>query len=234
MKKLFPPIISALLLLCSCNVAYIPSMHQVPLLQKKGDVQINVTPANFQAAAAITDIIGLMCNGQISGSSWTNNDNGYNSYSAKRRFFEVGAGYFKKQEENKTFEIYGGATYGSIDFRNSYAYPGQKFSANATKVFIQPAFGIVTDYVEVAIAVKCLKLSFFNVSTTNYGQVDLENDKLYNLDKNPFLFVEPSITLRVGYKFLKAQFQLLRSYKLNNDDINYQPGNFFIGLSARF
>ncbi len=223
---------SSLMLFQACHVAYIPSMENVPLLQKKFEVQANLTPANFQAAFAPAEHVGLMLNAQSSGNKWTE-DNDID-YEAKRQFIEGGAGYWKKTEDNKYFEVYGGAGYGKLHFFDDWLSQDRDYEATMVRTFLQPAIGISNDYIDVAFSARLLQLKFINPEVKNFTQDDLESLELWDLDKNPYYFIEPAITFRAGYKYLKAHFQYLYSYKVNDTPINRYNQNFFMGISLRF
>lgn len=225
---------TGILLLSSCKVAYIPSMHNVPLLKEEGDITVHVTPTNFQGAYAVTGNIGLMLNGQFGGSSW-NEGSGAVAYNSKRKFIEGAFGYYLFDAEKKSFEIFGGAGTGSLSFENDFDFSDpQKYHAKASKFFIQPSVGISKDYFDVAVAVKFVNLNFYNVEIDEYTEDELKFNKLYQLDKNPFVFIEPSITVRGGGKHFKAHLQYLYSAKVIGNDINYMSKYLFLGISLYF
>lgn len=223
------------ILLSSCNVAYIPSMHNVPLLKKEGNIVVHLTPANVQGAYAVTNNIGLMVNGQWGGTKWEESNSGAEFYTSKRRFAEAGIGYYSFREDNKSFEVFGGGGIGSISFNyNMDNVDPSKYSAMARKLFIQPSVGISKENFDIAFAVKAVNLQFYDVSILNYTETELKYKKLYQLDAKPFLFVEPSFTARAGFKNVKAHFQYLYSSKLSGGDINYLGYYIFLGLSLSF
>ncbi|MCX6272058.1 MAG: hypothetical protein NTU44_12725 [Bacteroidetes bacterium] len=224
--------IISVLLFQSCKVAYIPSMENVPILQKKGDIEANLTPANFQGAFSPIDHLGLMINGQSSLNTETSDGN--TNYKARRQFVEGAIGYYTMVEPDKTFEIFGGAGYGSLSFHDNIVYSDQKYSASMLRTFVQPSISFLNENIEFAFSVRFLQLKFTDIQTNNYDDAELQDDRLYQLDRQPFYFAEPAFTLRAGWKHVKAQFQYLYSCKVNTQPINYYPMNFFIGLSLRF
>ncbi len=223
------------ILLTSCNVAYIPSMHNLPMLKQKGDVAVHLTPANMQGAYAITNNIGVMLNGQIGGTKWEESNTGEEFYNSKRRFIEGGVGYYSFTEDNKSFDVFAGGGLGSISFNNSFDYADPKtFKGMARKFFIQPSVGYSNENFDLAFAVKALNVDFYDVSITNYTKDELIFNKLYQLDSDPFLFIEPSFTARAGFKNVKAHFQYLYSSKVSGGDINYMSYYIFLGVSLKF
>jgi hypothetical protein len=228
-------IMAFVFLFSACNVAYIPSMHNVPLLKKEGDIAIHLTPANVQGAYAVTNNIGVMVNGQWGGSTWEEGSTGDTQYKSRRKFAEAGIGYYSYKNEEKSFEIYGGGGIGSLSFDNRLDYTDpQKFNAMATKFFIQPSVGISKEYFDLAFAVKAVNLKFYDVNIQNYTDDDLIAKKLYRIDREPLLFIEPSFTARAGVKNIKAHFQYLYSSKISGPEINYMGYYIFLGLSIYF
>jgi hypothetical protein len=221
------------LTLQSCNVAYIPNMENVPLLQKKGDIVVNATGTNFQGAYGITDHLGVMVNTQFKSSSWTETDLGYK---AQRNYFEGALGLFQTKEGNKTMEIYAGSGLGTLDFQNDWTYSGDpgKYAAKMRKVFIQPNIGIFGEYVDVAFSIRGVMLNFYNATIENYTEDELVLHDLKGLEDQPFYFIEPAFTFRGGYKWIKLQLQYLHSVKINPEKINYSSNRYMVGISIRF
>jgi len=226
--------ISIIFLVSACNVAYIPSMHNVPLLKKEGDIAVHLTPANVQGAYAVTENIGVMVNGQWGGSSWDENSSGDIEYKSRRKFAEAGIGYYSFKDEEKSFEVYGGGGIGSLSLNNNWGSDPQKVNAMATKFFIQPSVGISKEYFDLAFAVKAVNLKFYDVHSENYSDDDLIAKKLFHIDTEPLLFIEPSFTARAGVKNIKAHFQYLYSSKISGPEINYMGYYIFLGLSVYF
>ncbi len=225
-------LISLVIITTSCNVVYIPSMQNVPLIKKKGEFQANITPANFEASYSPVEHMGVMVNAQLSGNQWTEGDS--YEYSTKRQFAEAGIGYNKQFDEDKVFEVYGGAGMGTLDLHDDFDFDEQTFTATMNRKFIQPSVGFYNDYVDVAFSTRILQLKFTNVKTKNYSEDELKNLDLFDLNNNPYYFVEPAVTIRAGYKFIKVQFQYLYSIKLNPEPINRYEQYLFLGLSLRF
>ncbi len=216
----------------ACKVSYIPSMHNVPSLKQKNDVQLSASLSNFQGAYAVTDNVGLILDAQISGFGKSSGTDV--TYTKRRQFIEGGAGYFKQMDDNNIFQCFGGAGYGIVSFDNVYSSYTEHYKASATKIFIQPSFGYSDKNFDVAFAVKAMSMKFFGVDTTNYSVYSLKSDDLYNIDKHPYIFLEPSLTARAGSENAKVFLQLLYSNKMNAEPIRYYSLNFYLGISFRF
>src|ERR1044072_8929111 len=82
-----------LALLSSCaTTMYTTNAVNVPLLKEKGEVKINATQNDLQAAIAVSDNIGIMANG------YYKNYDGSNNYKHGGSMGELGIGYLLNSE----------------------------------------------------------------------------------------------------------------------------------------
>src|SRR4051812_32632235 len=82
-------------LLSSCaTTLYTTNAVNAPLLKEKGEVKINVTQNDLQAAVAVTDNIGIMANG------YYENYDGSNNYRHGGGMGELGIGYLLNSESH--------------------------------------------------------------------------------------------------------------------------------------
>ena len=226
----------------SCNVMYSPSMQNTPLLQEKKEVVANIGINDIQGAYAVTDHVGVMLNGYYNNGA-SNDYSSYDYYDSwsrqerKQWHVEAGAGYFNKLNDNAIVEIFGGLGYGSSSLRN-YAkdsineIPTLKSSYNADlmRFFVQPAIGYSIDNFHVSFSTRILFQKYLNANSFGYSLVELYDDKLLDMDKSVYAFLEPALTLRYGFKYVKFQAQAMLSYKYNVDRLNYMPVVFSIGM----
>ncbi len=204
------------LILSSCSPLYVPNVANVPLLSNKGEFQASVYTgtAGFdpQLSYAITDNIGVMVN-----ASFANRKSDSTSNFHKHNFFEGGLGYYKPFSEFGKFEVFGGFGYGKV--QGSYISPLWQSSADISysRFFIQPAFGISREYIDVSFASR--------IVFVNFNQVVSQNS--YSI------FMEPVITAKFGYKYVKAVFQFGVSYPFNQSvSFDYDPIMMSIGIQA--
>lgn len=225
-------------LLSSCtHYYYLPASHNIPLLSEKdqfkamlsigGGDDINAT--ELKTAYAVTDNIGVMLNGVLGYGG--ENKIAYQNY-GRGKGIEVGAGYFKPLPNKLLFEVYGGL--GLSDQFHNYG-DGENFKytvdVRSAKYFIQPALGYVTPYFDIAISSKFS--AFVNNDISVEGQpTQYDIDELMKLQTKTNYFLEPSITIRGGYKFIKFQTQYILCTALNSHPIPYETTYFNIGLSA--
>jgi len=219
MKSKWNPVIflsSLILFLGACAPAYVPNVINAPLLSNKGEVQlaVNTGIAGFdpQFAYAVTDHFGIMVNGSFA--NWTS-DSTDNFH--KHQFFELGTGYYTKIGSSGRFETFGGFGFGNLraDYSNDLWL--SKSRVNSTRFFIQPTIGATTSIFDGSFA-------------TRIVLVELKQDNI----SASGLFVEPVLTGKVGYKYVKGVFQLGFSLPLNSNNLpfNYQPFIVSVGIQA--
>ncbi len=210
------------------HIYYHPNMHNVPMLREKGDIRANVAlsqgneveATELQAAYAVKNNVGVMLNfigGQASGGR----KNGRGGY------LEGGAGYFKPLGTHFVFESYGGFGAGSIANFRAYTEVKPFFPIYFGKAFVQPSIGFHSKIVDAAFSCRVGGVYYFPYAAPDSAH-------LYGLqgalavENKAFLYAEPAITLRGGYKYLKLQAQL----GLNYMDLpaSRSSANFNVGL----
>ncbi|MDQ3047730.1 MAG: hypothetical protein M3R27_09300 [Bacteroidota bacterium] len=225
MRVLFPLIITICIVFCfpSCRSVYKPNAVNVPLLKEKGEAKFYLSNNNLQVAYAISSNTGLMLNGYYEKHQEDFNNDDY--IQNRGILGEAGAGLFKTYENKLTVECYGGAGYGKLKIRerdtdeNEVAIQ-KDFSADAYKLFIQPSAGYAGRIFEIAITPRFSAIKYANVASSNY--TIQENNEYYfeNMEKPLWLFAEPALTLRGGFKWFKLQVQVGRSFRLNEKKLN--------------
>ncbi len=215
---------------------YTPNMHNVPMMKEKGEVRATVGVSNYYTAYAITDDMAVMVNGFYKRNEWSASLGGSNNqYNSTKFFGEAGAGYFKPIGDNMVFETYGGAGFGNASYDtdvldNGVLKSSYNYSANTIRFFAQPSFSITTDYVDIGFSARLNALKFSNIDTLNYTYNDLVWEDINDLEQPLFLFLEPGVTFRAGYKWAKFHMQFIYVAKLNADPLNYAPVAFNFGV----
>ncbi len=200
-----------------CAPAYIPTVINTPLLSKEGEFQAavhtGVSGFDPQFAYAITDHIGVMLNG-----SYINQTNDTLNNFHKHLAVESGAGYFTKIGNSGRFEVFGGLGYSRLkaDYSNNLWI--SRTDLNSLKFFIQPAIGASTDIFDGSFA-------------TRFVRVTLFQDQL----KYTGYFIEPVLTAKVGYKFVKFVMQIGFSIPVNSNELvfSYQPFLISVGIQTK-
>ncbi len=222
-----------LLFLNSCTTQmYVSNAVNAPLLKEKGEVHVNITQNDLQVAAALGKNFGVMANG-----FYMNYKDNSSNYKHDGILGEAALGYFKPYENNLVFEAFAGIGGGRVSKQqqftdsNNNTYIGY-FNADATKVFIQPDIGYKTKFFDAVFSPRFSAVKYTSFDQTNYPEVELHNDYLdnNNLLGPLFMFAEPAVTLRGGYKFVKLQFQYGLTINMTPNDIKHANNFSSLGV----
>ena len=201
---------------------YWPSIQNVPLLKEKkelmGAVGTGFIDMNIQGAYSITNHIGC----QI---TYNDHYDPFSSAFSSGQLFEVGLGYYLRHEKYLAFETYGGYGYGQTHGDNYY----NRSVVNFNQIYLQPSIGFTSDYFDLAFTPKIIKVDYI-VKENIVNHQSTHNDLMLNMDKQSYYFIEPGITVRAGYKFIKLQFQYVEVLKQNKQDLDYSRINYSFSL----
>lgn len=217
----------------SCSTTmYTTNAVNAPLLKEKGELKVNITQNDLQAAVAVTDKVGIMANG------YYNNYNGSNNYKHYGGMGELAIGYLLNSEKNNlVMETYIGTGLGKIHKQEQFTDVANNtymanFDANAVKGFIQSNLGYRSKYFDVALTPKFSFVKYTSFNSNNYSQNKLEEDYLdgNRLTTPLYVFAEPAITVRGGYKFIKLQAQYGLTLNLGPHNIRNTADFASLGL----
>jgi hypothetical protein len=221
-----------LALLAGCKTLYAPNVAPAPLLTQKGELRATADVRNLQVAYAAGAHVGLMANAYFRSES-KEQDNG-EQQDGSGLLLEAGAGYFTKfpgKFDWLLFEAYGGAGLGHVAHEvTPMGGTTRTFDADGLKLFVLPSIGMTFKYVDLALSGRLTTVRYFGTSSENYNQSQLEGDNFAGIEDTTWVFFEPAITGRIGYKWIKLQVQLGQSLKLNSAELNRDKGMFSIAL----
>ncbi len=217
-------------ILSSCNqLYYVPNIQNVPLFQEKNEFNLSGSYAignesqsgELQTAYSITKHLGITANFMRTKiGSFAKED--YVSGTT----YDFGIGYFRPVGSKAVFEVYSGfgknrqhhgyshSEYNSSTGGFDYISDGEAY-IKYKRIYFQPAFGFVTDHFDVAGSVRISQLSF------TYLNFDSGVEDLIfwdNLEDKTHYILEPAITLRTGWRYIKFQFQASYAEYLNDDE----------------
>jgi hypothetical protein len=211
------------LFLPSCRTVYAPNAVNVPLFQEKGQVKAAIATNNLQVATAVSDHVGLMVNGYLN--DYKSDDK---SFRNNGKGAEIGIGYFGQTSHRIIYEAYAGAGLYNVKIRESDN--AKTFDSDAMKYFVQPAVGWVNQYFEIAISPRLSVIKYAQPEITGYS-IQEQNANYFDIVNNKaHAFLEPTLTVRGGYKFVKLQVQYGHVFKLTKNNINYDDNIGSIGL----
>lgn len=243
MKKLKTALIVISFLVSGCShYYYVGNVQNVPLFREKNEMRFSGAYSfgdesrniEVESAWAFSDKAAIMADFM---SSWGGNKD-FRNYGYGNSF-NAGIGWFKPLNKYTVFEFYGGlggasmhheytGTYwdNSTGFYNQYdGYSDMKYF----KLFFQPSIGFSFNPVDIAFSLRLSRLGYIMVE--DHTRTSYLHGTLKELSDNAHYFAEPSITLRGGWKYIKAQLQLSYEGYLNNlDDSIGEELHFSTGL----
>lgn len=240
MKLTLTVLIATLLLSCS-PIMYIPDTVQAPSLIEKGEVELEgsygTNGVDAGVAVAFTDNIGAQFKGSFLRRSKSSGDYIF------RNYVDAGAGYTRvltePEEGSKLFfSAFLGGGYGSAEGEETHgeftllgASPTYTNYSKGRyfKIWGQPTFGMVGQYVEFSTSFRLNYLEFFELENDFESNPDgLDLDGLKNN-----LFIEPTFTIKAGSENVKFKGQLTYSqgyYPFDRVQFKNKSMNFNIGI----
>lgn len=207
--KLVPTIFIFALLLSSCNrTLYVPNSLNTPLLERKNDYSFNIAnrliaPLNLDLQLSYAPLDHFVLVGNTSAMGYGNGLNRLN-----HQFAELGAGVFTsflegyRQPNILRAELIGGYGLGKATFENPSSSIN-KSNGRYQRKFLQPAFGIKTEFVEFSFGVRLSEVNFDHYN-------DYSNGILVGRDFYNFVTIEPIMRIATGYKGVKMAVQFGR------------------------
>jgi hypothetical protein len=220
-------LLSCLFLLSCTPVFYSTVGQNVPLFGKKEEAYLtggigvsfnkdelsDVDGANFMGALAIDSSLAIMSSFNSFNESYADTDG---DLIGKGTYFELGIGKFNHGKKSKLAgEIFLGLGYGSI--RNTYQ--DQDANLKFIKPFIQPSGGFSSAMLDIALTPRISWVNYISKS----GNSSIADD-FYSKKKSTITF-EPGVTIRLGYKNVKLQYQYTYStfkYSFISNDPPYE------------
>ncbi len=107
--------------------------------------------------------------------------------------------------------------------------------ADVHRLFFQPGIGMRSPWVDFAFHLRWSRLYYRNLDDHRRGRdylfrQGLINDRGRRIDEGGYTFMEPSLTLRTGYRFAKAQFQLALANSMTHTHWDYNSARFTVGF----
>ncbi|HTF05339.1 MAG TPA: hypothetical protein VK826_15020 [Bacteroidia bacterium] len=234
MKTFYSPALAALSILAcvaifpSCKSVYHPNAVNTPLFNNAGEIRATVDPGNVQLAYAVTDHAGIMLNGFR-----VKENTEDNAIRGRGGLVEVGFGYYTRFRPF-VFETYIGGGMGMVHFdetrQENNTTTIRSFEARGTRFFVQPSFGYTSRFFDVALTPRFVFGKYSNI-VTNYSTQEQIDGKFYAIDRPLWAFIEPALTVRGGYQWIKLQVQFGISQKLNSEALSYKDTFLNVGLS---
>ncbi len=209
-----------MVLFASCSPEYIPNMVNSPMFSNAGEFQATVATgtSNFDAQAgyAITDHIAVIANG-----SYADQTNDTTDEFHKHLIVEGGLGYYQKINSAARMEVFGGYGVGKIETLEDYGMGLDPVDVQFNRIFLQPAIGASTDFFDGSFAAR-------------FAMVQMVPENAQTISKSWNAFIEPVITAKMGYKYVKAVIQFGYSFPTNEERIDYNHQRLILNFGLTF
>ncbi len=109
------------------------------------------------------------------------------------------------------------------------------YDLRVNRLYIQPSIGYSNDFFDLAISSRVSKVSY---SIKQLRELPCylefrEHYKLQDVGLKDFIFLEPAVTVGVGYKSIKLRFQYLTAMEITGGRIPYIRGSMLLSLNLR-
>ncbi|HRP55968.1 hypothetical protein [Agriterribacter sp.] len=238
---------AATLLACSSCTRYYykPNAVNAPLFTDGGQAHLNVAGSiggnsgdddyegtryvfDLQASVSPVKHLGIIANYSTYGYTPDNPDAVNGNVDGKAHLLEFGiGGYYAKGNTFKMVtDCYVG--YGAGQIRSDVDMRIKRF-------FIQPGIGVRSPAFDAVFNLRFVNLNYDNFNAKGRSndyllQKDLINNSGRRIDNTSYAFVEPSFTIRTGYKFIKAQLQMVFAQEITSVPWHYNPSRYTVGL----
>ncbi len=254
MKKTSNHLLAATLVLScvlfsSCNRYYYqPNSVNAPMLSDQGDVHVVMNGSfgnetvnssnstnhviNIQAAGSPVKHLGII--GGFTNYDFTvtsNPDRAAGRVNARANLAEIGVGtymeFLERTDGRKLLaDVYGGTGIATIK---------SDVNMDAMRYFLQPGFTFRSHYFDASFNMRFSGVKYSNFDANGYNDDYLRSKNLISengrIDDRLHVFAEPSVTLRGGYKFIKAQLQWTLASSLSSVPWNYNGSLFTVGFA---
>ncbi len=220
-----------LVTLSACTPVYVPNAVQAPLLEERGDIRVGgyvgTSGADLQVAGALTDHLGVSA-AVLTGSYEDESEDAVRDEN-RRRFGEVGIGYFTDFGRVGRFEVYGGYGRGWAEATDEYRFLDNR-TVTATgryrRLFVQPTLGAALGPARLYGATRLAHVRFheFETSQTTFDEAQ----------SAPFF--EPTVGADLGLGWFNLGGQIGLSIPLENEenfDFDHQPMWISLGVQVR-
>lgn len=202
--------------------SYMPNIHNIPLFKEQNEFTATITgggnPMQYfedaslelQGAYSITDKTSVMADFMLG------EDHRYRDL-----YLDVGYGYYKPFGKYGVFEISSGL---ALDYRFTQHSDNSNYSSSTwfVKPFIQPSIGLTNRGFDIALSGRICALKYFGIVNNIYA---------FEYQYITSYLIEPAITVRFGWKWIKYQLQYCQSIYLINPKFSSPSINLSLGWS---
>jgi hypothetical protein len=228
----------------SCNRYYYkPNAVNAPLFTDGGQAHVNLAGSIggssknsegntyfFDAQGSVSPVnhLGIIANYSTYAFKASNPDVANGNVNAHAHLLEAGVGgYYAKGKKFKMvadgYVGYGGGIINS------------DVNMRVRRFFVQPGIGVRSPAFDAAFNLRISNVKYFDFDANGRDNDYLQQKELINsdgrrIDDKSYTFLEPSFTIRAGYKFAKVQLQMVLAQEATPVEWNYNAARFSAGI----
>lgn len=217
----------------SCNsYLYYPTSQNVLRFKEKGDINLAYGLDehgydSYNAGYSITDNVALISDFKT-----------FHTYSSDSDI-EYKIGDYLWDNELVIYKKYLDCIYPAINIGYGFGEIDRNeddYRLGLNRQFIQPSIGFSNQFFDFAISSRFSRVDYDLKQLKDIGgsQSFEEYYDFRDVGKKDFYFLEPAITVGVGYKFVKLRYQIIFINKLSSGDIRYYDKNNSLMLNFTF
>lgn len=183
---------------------------------------------DIQASYSPVKHLGIIANYSTYGYTPDNPNIASGNVDGKAHLLEFGAGgyYTKGRRFKLVTDLYAGYGFGQIT---------SDVDMRINRIFLQPGIGMRSPGFDAVFNLRIVGVKYSHFDPRGRDQDYLISQKLMNtsgrrIDNTNYAFVEPSFTIRGGYKFIKAQIQTVFAQEMTSVPWEYSPYRYTVGL----
>ncbi len=226
---IFSVCLSSVAYLLSCSPHYYyPTQQNVLKFKEQGDATLSATADaesfSYNASYALTDNVGVITSFYTFDLKNSEDD----PYQIDDYLLETELVFFKKMDGNFYPAVNIGYGFGELDRFN------QEYELGVKRQFLQPSMAFSSKFVDFALSSRITRVNYDLSIIDNDQYAVIDRYDLRDVGQTTFYFVEPGVTLGLGYKGVKLRAQTTFAHKLSRGEISYIQGNIILGFNATF
>ncbi len=207
---------------------YAPNAVNVPVFKGADELSFSglVSGGGVQADAAYSVTDNFFAQGAA---TFYKPESDAYSNKGEATLMEIGLGYFKQLQGNFSWGASGTVGFGNISLKYP---PTGKLDAKGMRFAGQPYIAYKNNWFEGVFSTRLSQVNYKDIT----GQVlydGVEQTDYLRANASQF-FIEPAITVRVGYKHLHLQLQNVGCFDVTDPDFRYDKNTFTVGFHFKF
>ncbi len=225
----FPGLLALATLGAACTpTLYAPTQLATPMLREAGELQATLSTTSVEAAYAVSPQVVVHAAGFYRGTNDLENQRTSGAWLG-----EAGAGVFGNLlHRDVRWTLLAGAGGGRTWWEAGGNAP-RAYASNAVRGFLQPNIGWVSPYFELVGSTRLSGVKYLDFTSSGFEPDQAMRDGLTTASVTGpvWLFLEPAVTAKVGYRWVKLFAQYQWTFKMSEAPLPYQNAGLTIGVA---